>query len=278
LPTTLGAFLNSRAGLLSIVVAVLHIPLWVGPAADLDGFGAIRSLTALAALLMLGWLHRPLRYDGSSLLAASLLLVSSALAIAANDMLWLWAVSLPVGVLGVIAGIEPLSWSSKWAARYAAWLGLAVLSFPYEIFSARADPMLQHVTAWFAAPMVRLTGLEVHLDSPDGYVLLGERLQVTVTDLCAGSQTFLALSTLAFVIAEVFVPAPRARLLVVLFTPALGFCGNVLRVVLSTHAAKWLGSGTAWNVAHDFIGYVLFVVLYGCLFIGARRLSRVPSS
>lgn len=154
---------------------------------------------------------------------------------------------------------------------------LLVVALPWEALLAQTlDIPLQHISAAISAWGVRLTGLPVTLSAPDGQPhLLTAHADVHITNLCAGLETFVGLTGLGLVLAEVFMPDdPRAWRLVLL-TPLFGFAGNVVRITLSTHAANlWGNDARLWPLAHDSIGYAAFALTYAALFALIRYQCR----
>ena len=167
--------------------------------------------------------------------------------------------------------------------RMEAVAALLLLSVPVEVlWGASLDFLLQMGTTYGAATLVRATGLAVAIGRGPSPLLFTDDLQVMVTPLCAGCHTILAMLTLGVVAAETFLYDVRSKHLFVLLVPLLGFCGNVLRVAVSTHAAnRWAGRGMAWDIAHDVIGYVTFVgvyaVAFACLLLRRRATRPTPT-
>ncbi len=159
---------------------------------------------------------------------------------------------------------------------------LALLIFPFESFwGPTLDPLSQNITADLAAVLVQATGLQVDVHKVMGAdpVLVAEHLRVTVNRLCAGSQTLLTIITLGTVIAEMFLRTWRVRVAFIVGSVLFGFSVNIMRVALSTHAARiWGHNDLDWAIAHDAIGYGAFVGGYGALFLMARWIQRRPAA
>lgn len=154
-------------------------------------------------------------------------------------------------------------------ARVGRLAALAALAVPWENFCrAHADPLLQQGTAAVSALLVGLTGLPVQLISQSGQPhLLTAHADVHVSNLCAGLTTLVTLTTLGLILAEAFLPDARHPWRFVALTPLIGFGANVVRIVLSTHAANlWAHNADAWALAHAAIGYTTFACTYGALF------------
>lgn len=182
---------------------------------------------------------------------------------------------IPLRTWAALAALVVLAWvhRPKDLRSAALLIVLAVAAFPYEtVFGPSLDGFLQYLTAYCAAPLVTITGLEVEVIHGADPIISGHNLTVTVTALCAGAHTLLTLLVLGLVVAEVFLDRPKAKLMLVVLTPVFGFSANVVRVVASTHAARHFGSGGNWAIAHDVIGYAAFVAVYGVLFLIVKRL------
>lgn len=265
---------SPRWGLLA--ASLLHLPflLWFAREAPggSGGWSELRSWAALACCALLLWTLRPL-------------------GLGARAHGWVWLLSATAGTIALLGVHHPRWWLLSWTLLGLAaiagapsprrfWIvgALWVCVYPFERNLAPAlDPHLQSLTAWLALPLVNGTGLPVALDllHPAGPTLVGENLYVTVTSLCAGTQTLLTLLTLGLVVAQVFVSKLEHRLVFVALTPLFGFAGNVLRVAVSTHAAtRWGQDPWAWAMAHDGAGYFTFTLTYAALFWVTRRLRR----
>lgn len=270
----------SRAGTLPLMAAAVlsHTPLLFS---FIDNTGSalthMRALAAVGAIVLLLWRKgqrgRTTAYGlHTALLGGAMLLAAAA---------WwqppLYIISLPL----LVIGIAPRTTTAQPYEQLGVGL-VAVLVFPFEThWGDVLDPISQAATADLAAALVRLSGFAVHVVHPQAAdpFLAAEGLTVTVNRLCAGSQTLFTILTLGAVIAELFLEAPRIKLSYVAGALLFGFLGNVLRVALSTHAARvWGGDALSWNIAHDVIGYAAFIGVYGLLFIIARRLQGPKSN
>ncbi|MEZ4271356.1 MAG: archaeosortase/exosortase family protein [Myxococcota bacterium] len=111
-----------------------------------------------------------------------------------------WGLSLPLAIGGIIARRSKTSLHNS-----LVLLVLLAIAYPFQRHvTIHFDHTLQYITAVCAAPLVNLSGLAVSVLDAGDPVIVGERLRVTVTSLCAGSQTLLALVTLGLISAAVF--------------------------------------------------------------------------
>ncbi len=278
--TSLAPALSGVGAKLLLTAAVTsHIPFlgWLVVGDNPAPFGDLRSIAALFALTLLVWLRRPRLPEGRTMgrEAAGCLGSAIALALVALAVPVLWVGSLLLLASGLVMWSAPEVRGSSRLQSYGVLILLTGTIYPFERdLGLGLDPLLQTLTAHFAAPLVNVTGLAVEVTSGAGDpVLVGTDLFVTVTALCAGSQTLLSLWTLGLIIAEVFLDRWDTRLIFVALTPLFGFIGNVMRVAVSTHAAQsWGNRAQTWDIAHDVIGYGAFAGTYLLLILAVRML------
>ena len=260
-------------------MSAAHLPylLWLLLESPGGGVAQIRSVGILAAAALLAWTKRHEEQAETALGPGVPLLLGSSWVIALaglHNNQW-WALSSSLGCSGIVL----FRYGRQGLNRHVLILLMIMVAYPLERhLGLRADHLMQWITATCAAPLVTLSGLPVEVVWGEGDpILAGDRLLVTVTALCAGTQTFIALFSLGLVLAEIFVPHLGGKLLFVLLTPLIGFGANVLRIALSAHAIKaWGGQSMAWTIAHDAIGYLTFALTYVFLIMLARRWGGAP--
>lgn len=270
-----------------LVLAVFHLPYayWLLGILGLTAPGVVRGLVCLVSSLVLLRIQMPSSSNPknhpqhnppaatSNILKIGGQVFASLLAVVAAVFSYpfLWFLSLPLSLAAA------LSFSPQLASYRASWISwlLCIGTFPIEArYSGIIDPLLQYATTAAAAPLIRLTGLPVALRLGDHPQLVTHDLVVSVTNLCASGQTLLASISLAMVLAQVFLHQhlERAALFIGL-APLVSYSGNVLRVVVSTHAANLWAGQAIWPWLHDGIGYVAFLATYGFLFVLAFTLA-----
>ena len=183
---------------------------------------------------------------------------------------------------GFASGLAAILMTRRAQAWQELWLPVVLLSlaWPWEhLLSAHLNPLLQLLTAWWAAPLTELTGLAVELQGGVDPILAVEGVRVHVTAQCAGLDPILATSSLGLIFAALASSSNRQRLLLALSIPLLAYLVNVMRIVLSVHAANlWVEQPGAWELAHDLIGYLCFGLFYGALFALARSLRTTATA
>lgn len=277
-------FARPQTGLLAALLALVvfsHLPYftWLMELLLAREPGGIRACASVSAAALLFYSRRPAEVPQHAerlwLRQVSLMLAmlcGGMAAVTRPEAPTPWSFSLPVLAalctltLHGLAGVR----------RFAIPIALCAVAFPFESwFGETIDPWIQSVTAHLAAPVVHLTGLPVEVVQLGSPSLVHADLVVHVTAYCAGSQVLLGIISLALLLADVFIPEEIHKVAFVLLTPIFGFAGNVLRVSVSTHAADlWIGRGSAWNVAHDVIGYMTFLCIYAAVFAVVWRLRR----
>lgn len=158
---------------------------------------------------------------------------------------------------------------------------LMLLTIPWETHLGEVcNGFLGQVTAYAAAPLVNATGLSVQVIQMHVPTLATQNLQLHVTPLCAGIGPLLSFSTLGIALGLIFLDDPFQQKWLAIITPLAGLLGNILRVAISTHAANiWLDRHPwAWDVAHDLIGYLCFVAIYGALWFFLKNVRNKESA
>lgn len=182
---------------------------------------------------------------------------------------------------GLASGLAAIIFARRITAPTQLWLPLLLLllAWPWEHqLAPTLDPILQLLTAWWAAPLAQATGIEVALHGGVDPILAIEGLQIHVTAQCAGFQPIIATSSLGLIFAALVSPNNQKRVMLALSIPVLAYLVNVIRIVLSVHAASiWIDTAGAWDIAHDVIGYLCFGLFYVGLFSLAHIL-RAPTN
>ena len=180
------------------------------------------------------------------------------------------------------SGLSGVFFARKMTSYRHAWLPLLalLLAYPWEhSLAPTLDPILQLLTAWWAAPLTRLSGLPVTLEGGVDPVLALETVRVHVTSQCAGFQPIIATSSLGLIFAALVTDNNQKRIILTLSIPMMAYLVNVLRIVLSVHAAnQWIDQEGAWELAHDVIDYACFGLFYVGLFCLAQMLQRPTSN
>ncbi len=181
------------------------------------------------------------------------------------------------------SGLAAVMLARRISSPRELWLPIIalLLAWPWEHqLSTHLDPTLQLLTAWWAAPITEWTGLPVNLEGGIDPVLAIEGVRVHVTAQCAGLEPILATSSLGLIFAALATSNNRQRALLALGIPVLAHLVNVVRIVLSVHAANlWIDQEGTWDIAHDIIGYLCFGLFYLALFALAHTLRpTTPSS
>lgn len=154
---------------------------------------------------------------------------------------------------------------------------LILLAVPWETyFSVGGDHVLAHTTASAATWCIEhLTTMHATLTTYHGMpTITTEQVGIAVSNQCAGLLSFLAFIGLGTVLAELFLSAsPSTQWRFLILCPFLGWCANVARIAASTAVAYTLyqrGYNDRWELWHDVIGYVTFIMVYASLFAIAR--------
>ncbi len=224
------------------------------------GWAAWRDRDALAGLPIapdrrgLAWILAALAVYGVGLLAGLVEVQGAALvaAVAAAVLLlrgaqWLRALAFPIGFLLFMVPVPD------------AWIGPLILR-------------LRLLVTTIAAGILQRVGLPV---AREGNVLTlpgGEAL--FVADACSGVTSLVTLAPLAVLLAYYSERTLGRRLLLVSAVVPIALAGNLLRVIVTVVAARYVGVGVATeSVLHDSAGLLTYVL--GCLaLLGVSALLR----
>ena len=159
-----------------------------------------------------------------------------------------------------------------WRFQMSIWLIpslLGFIAFPWEyLLGPVLDVDLCVLTASYAEPVARWSGLKTFINMESSNIIMGEGYNLRVTPSCAGIQTFVALQTLSLVLAEILYSKNAIQALRFLgFVLVGGFIGNTIRIILSCHCAYWFAHNmTYWNISHHILGILTYVVVLSCAF------------
>jgi len=156
-------------------------------------------------------------------------------------------------------------------------LPIGYLLFAYPLFDylpAGILAHLQHITAWIAGGILKLTGISVHRDS---VFLELPNVTLQVAQVCAGTSHIIALLAVSVLLAHFTLDGWLKKAGLVTAALFVGLAVNGLRVAIIGILSTWNGNGALHGPADIF--YVSFVFLFGlaviiglnCMMGGRRR-------
>jgi exosortase len=216
------------------------------------------------------WLNRPrpVVSSGAAWIPALMAVVLAGL----GPILWLQAGNRDwrlVGVLligdAVVLTLLTLAWCGGWgwARHFLFPVVFPVVAAPWP--TTIEAPLIQgmmRLVANLASAAMQLAGVAA---SAKGNLILLPEGPVGVDEACSGIQSFQGSVMVALFLGEYFSFLAPERILLVVFSAALAFAGNVARALfLSSQVhASGLGAVDRW---HDPAGYALMVFCYAGIF------------
>lgn len=168
-------------------------------------------------------------------------------------------------------GVFRLGGGRRWAGAVGFPLALMLCAVPLNFLDTVGFHLrLQVIQATTA--IAHLVGIDVvrngtQLLSPDG------AFQYDVAAACSGVRSLLALLALSALIGYLELKSTWRRLAVFLLSIPLTYVGNVVRVSLVVLVGEMLGHD-AGALAHDYAGFIVFVVVLGGVHGASTWLAR----
>ncbi|MBS0632852.1 MAG: EpsI family protein [Verrucomicrobia bacterium] len=179
-----------------------------------------------------------------------------------------------VGIVGFLLfawGVLRLGGGPRWGRAAAFPLGFLLFAVPVNVLDTAGFWLRVGVvdasTALARGAGIALVRNGTQLFAPDGHY------QYDVVAACSGVRSLVALSALALLIGYLnFRTWWRRGLMLALCWP-LAFLGNVARMMAIIFAAQ--AGGQAWGErAHDVMGYGVFVIVLGGVWLASEALRR----
>lgn len=179
-----------------------------------------------------------------------------------------------VGIVGFLLfawGVLRLGGGARWGRAAAFPLGFLLFAVPVNVLDTAGFWLRVGVvdasTALARGAGIALVRNGTQLFAPDGHY------QYDVVAACSGMRSLVALSALALLIGYLnFRTWWRRGLMLALCWP-LAFLGNVARMMAIILAAQ--AGGQAWGErAHDVMGYGVFVIVLGGVWLASEALRR----
>jgi EpsI family protein len=174
-------------------------------------------------------------------------------------------------LIAATAAIALLGWRS--AVKYLMPILLLLTVLP--IYSP-VVPYLQTASAHASALVLDLAGLTL---LRDGYLLIIPNGAFEVADACSGLKFQIVGITLALIHTQLIAVPARVVITYVVLASLLAFVSNTLRIVIVVEIGYRYGMEHDYVQDHNFIGWVLFSILFFLfLFTGERRLRKYEFS
>ncbi len=195
-----------------------------------------------------------------------------------------------VALLGSLGSVETLVYVGMWGSLtgialtlYGKRLRTLAFAFIVLLFIVPLPPFVNRMLTFklklaastISVEMLRAVGLSV---LQDGNIIdLGvDKLQVV--DACSGLRYIMPMVLLSLLIGHFFSRGPWRKLVLLLLVLPLSVILNALRIflsgVLTVHGYKQLAEG----FAHDFAGWLMFMIAAGLLLASAKLLNRTSKT
>ena len=261
-------------GVAAAAVLALYAPLIAGMAAEWNEFPSLShgfAVPFLSAYLL--WIRRHLLaeapIEGSLwglpviVLAVSMLIIGSL-----GGEPFLARVSLPLALFGTVLFLMGTSITRR------AWVAIAYLGFmiPLPYLTLRALTYKSRVfdagvtatiVGWLGVPVLR-----------DGVMLTLPNMRLEVADDCSSVPAIAALLALGAAYGQMQARPTWVRVTLTLAAAPLGLLSNIVRLILTTAGAYYLGPIALGNVIHKFNGTTVFLLTVVLLVVLDALLSR----
>ena len=187
-----------------------------------------------------------------------------------------WAGELFIQRGSMILALWAVVWALwGWAAARAVAFGIFFLGFmiplPHVVYDTVAFP-LRLVAAQLAGWILELVGVPVYVE---GNVVHLPHVVLNVVDACSGIRTMIALAAAGALLSWLELRRWWGWLVMGVGVVVLAVVTNALRVAVSGALGEVWGSGWVEGAAHEAVGWVVFMVGFGLLWILAGWLRRV---
>ena len=261
-------------GVAATAVLALYAPVIAGMAAEWSEFPSLShgfAVPLLSAYLL--WTRRRLLAEApieGSLWGLPLILLAVAMLVIGSlgGETFVARASLPVALLGTVLFLMGTS-----ITRHA-WVAIAYLVFmiPLPYLTLRALTYKSRVfdagitataLGWLGVPVLR-----------DGVMLQLPNMRLEVADDCSSVPAIAALLALGAAYAQMHARPAWVRVALTLAAAPLGLLSNIVRLILTSLGAYYLGPIALNNVIHKFNGTSVFLATVALLVVLDAMLTR----
>ena len=176
-----------------------------------------------------------------------------------------------LALLLFVWGVLRLAGGGRWGRAAVFPLGFLVFAIPVNVLDS-AGFWLQTWVTRASAAIAHGAGIGVlrsgnQLFAPDG------RYQYDVVAACSGVRSLVAMLALSLLLSYLTFHSARRHALVLLLSVPLVYLGNVSRITAIIFAAQW-GGQKAGDVAHQIMGWGVFVIVLGGVYLAVRAMER----
>jgi len=262
-------------GVAAATVLALYAPIIAGMAAEWNEFPSLShgfAVPLISAYLL--WTRRHLLAEApveGSLWGLPLIVLAIAMLVIGSlgGESFVARVSLPLALLGTV-----LFLMGKSVTRHA-WVAIAYLGFmiPLPYLTLRALTYKSRVfdagvtatiVGWLGVPVLR-----------DGVMLTLPNMRLEVADDCSSVPAIAALLALGAAYAQMQARPTWVRWTLTLAAAPLGLLSNIVRLILTTAGAYYLGPIALNNVIHKFNGTSVFLATVVLLVVLDAMLARM---
>lgn len=206
--------------------------------------------------------------------AFGLVLIAGSLVVMAAGIFGAELFLTRVSIIGVLGGIVLFTygWRSLRTLTFPLAFLLLMIPIPAIIFNQIAFPLQ------LLASRAGETALNV-LQIPvlrEGNVIVLSNTTLEVAEACSGIRSLVSLLTLAIIYGYFVEQRIWARVVLAIASVPVAVIANGARVAGTGIAAHYFGPEAAQGFFHEFSGWLVFVVAFGCLFAIQGVIERLP--
>lgn len=179
-----------------------------------------------------------------------------------------------ISMIGVLAGIVLFvyGWRSLRALIFPLAFLILMVPIPAIIFNQIAFP-LQLLASRAGESALNLLQIPV---LREGNVIVLSNTSLEVAEACSGIRSLVSLLTLAIIYGYFVEQRIWARVVLAFASIPVAVIANGARVAGTGIAAHYYGPEAAQGFFHEFSGWLVFIVAFGCLFAIQGVIERLP--
>lgn len=158
----------------------------------------------------------------------------------------------------VLMGITAFLWGKAHARNVALPLAFLIFMVPWPSYVVgNLSWRLQLLATTVSARALAFLGVPVYQDSN---LLFLPNYALDVAEACSGTRSLFALTALAVTLGLLTEGRWRTRLLLIALGPTMAFVTNVIRIVGTGLAARWMGRTATEEALHTVWGILAFLL------------------
>ena len=185
--------------------------------------------------------------------------------------LFLSRVSLLILLSGLVLCFG--GWELLKELRFVLLVLLLAIPIPSIVFNEITLP-LQILASKLASALLPLFGVPV---LREGNVIELPAMKLEVAEACSGIRSLVSLFTLSIFYGYFLEKSFLRRAVLALASIPIAIAANAVRILGTGLCVQYWDPDKAQGVFHEFSGWVIFLVSFGCLFVVQRTMSLFPA-